>query len=280
MAEQIPFAHMPDDHEWDINNVAVGDPASDAVIDAFAEGTTDYLIGNPVNSDSSDTNPLYFAFECGDAEVFVLNNTLHCKDATAAQRGLRDQPAAGAACLGRDAAGVDVRNQEDWLIAELGNSTKTYKIVLNPKMTLYSTNTNADSFGIYTTERDRVLQAIHDNSSGWTVPGGCIWGAGDWHSPGIHASENGVDSATYDHVNVTACPMKNDIKDAGAASDWTLYHYTGAVIDSEDHPTYRPYFGLFGLMETSSAQVTGKIMNFGGTVLSSVSVATGTNKAS
>jgi len=291
MRENFPFAFVPDDHEWDINNVAwdIFEPGGPYeydlnIIPAFAEGTTDYMLGNPPNIDSpGDANPFYFRFECGDAELFVLSAAMHGIDDTDIQKMLRDVRVVGGnniSCIGRNAGAI--RNQENWLLARLAASTKKYKIVISPKQTLKASYVNGDSWSAYPDEMDRVLQSISDETDTngdplpWAVSGGTMFGTGDWHSPGIYRSTAGASvGQTYDHVAVNASPLAGWTQNSGPASEYTIYHYEG-VDDAVGIPEY---VGIYGVMETTSEKITAKIKNWLGNVVGPpVSVNAGENK--
>jgi phosphodiesterase/alkaline phosphatase D-like protein len=280
MAERIPFAHVPDDHEWDINNVDWPRVSGNlANIDAFAEGIYDYMIGNPKNADNTgDTDPFYFRFLCGQVEVFVLCAVMHGKDPADVQRMVRDDDMDGQAnCLGRDATGTDIRNQEKWLTSRLKASKAPWKLVLMPKQTLKSTNVNADSWSTYRVEMDRTLQTIHDDDSlKKSKLGGIVWGCGDWHSPGIHGSEAGVNGDTYDHIAITPCPLVGAVRDAGPPSAHTIFSYNGL---RQPTGSDLDFYGLFGLFEPRRELAAASIMNFRGDVLASIDIRRRENKA-
>lgn len=269
LCEKIPFANVPDDHEGDINNLDWNEISGTLTIaDAIVQGSEDYMQGNPVNADSpGDTNPFYFRFECGDAEVFVLCAVIHGNDPADVQHMYRDSPGADTGCYGRDAAGSDIRNQEDWLVAKILASTKTYKVVLSPKQSLKSTFTNQDAWTTYPTERDRVIQAVHDSGAK-----GVIWGSGDWHSPGIYAATNGVDGETYDHVVIAAGSHKGDVRDSGADSIYTVFSYQG----TQDEWNWF-YTGMYGVFEADATRITGRIFNMIDNELANASVLAGSN---
>jgi len=264
MIETIPFALVPDDHEFDINNAA-DNSVTDAIANTLAEAAEDYQMGNPVSPyPTVDNNQFYFSFTCGNLEVFVLSACIHGHDATDASAMMRDAVGAGNGCYGRDGN----TNQEDWLLAGLVASGKPFKLILSPKMSLKSTNVNSDSWSTYSTEMDRVLQAVHD--SGVT---GIMWGGGDWHSPGIHRATNGVDASTYDHVMVNACSLYGEIRDAGAASVYSVYRYQGT--DNYHGDAY--YTGLHGLSETTDSEIKTSIRNQSSKTLCWATVEPGAN---
>ena len=271
VSKRIPMIYVPDDHDYDVNDLqwseaifegAGGYPWAPSgvdftdyalAVDAAVDGFKDVLQGNPVNSDASiDTGAFYFRFECGNIEVFVLSCVVWGDDPAdaAGQHLVRDVQGASNEMLGA--------KQTAWLHARLSASTKTFKLILCPKVALWTTNTNADGWKGYETTRDTLLQAIHDNSSGWTVPGGVMWGSGDYHSPSITVATEAAEG--YDHVEVNAGPAREGtspfIRAAGTANSVTKYSIP-------DELTVRDviYDGLYGLVESTNEYMKISIRN-------------------
>jgi phosphodiesterase/alkaline phosphatase D-like protein len=223
------YAHMPDDHEyaindmvWDITNFQTPAPwvASTAdmqmIVDNANAAHVAYNQINPPNNDSGiDTGAFYTRFTAGPhLEVFMITSVCAGNDPSSSNRLVR--PATG---------DMLTALEEAWLLNALATSDRTFKLILSPKMTFEATY-GQDSFnsGGREVQRDRLLQAIHDNSPGWKVPGGCFWGSGDFHTPSVHACFAGQDGATFDHLNVTACPAGQDttgVRNAGAPGTYT-----------------------------------------------------------
>jgi len=222
IARKLGFGVINDDHDSFANNI-FDDPADppatlNAVFDhgytfsdaaawtaalaVIGESIYDFSLCNPIGSTvSSDTDPLYFSFEAGNMLVIVPSLVMWTKTEMRAHFD-GSTPLMNA-------------NQLAWFKDQLSTTSKTFKVILSQKTTSVATNNNQDSWDDYS-DLDTVLQWIHDESDNWAVPGGVIWGTGDWHSPGVGAFDGDTDA--YDHVNVLACPSGrvSDIRDPGA----------------------------------------------------------------
>jgi len=275
---KAPFYIMHDDHEYGINDCrwslvnfqnAIGPTVTNtadmqAVIDAGAESTEIYNIGNPNNTDSGiDTGAFYFRFDLGEhAEVFVLAQCVWGRDPTDATRLVRPDFGASNTMMGS--------KQVAWLKDRLKNSTKTFKIILSPKMTLTAEFTNSDGFFSYFDEFNLNLAPFIHAATDWLVPGGVIWGTGDYHTPSVHAAFDGVNGAVYDHVEVCACPSQKDndgVRDSGIGGTYTVQSVnTGqgnAGTSSNILATNtRPEMRNFGVMEVPAdgAYIEAKIV--------------------
>jgi len=200
-----PVAYIHDDHEapgddWDnsvagCNNVNASlctdldDVAAINAVWPVVAGL--YEIGNPANSDSGiDNDAKYFRFTIWNTEFFVLD----CISYRSAVAATDD---ATKTMLGS--------NQKTWLKAKLLASTATFKVVFSPKSLVKINGGNGDTWNEYQTERNEVLQYIHDNSVT-----GVFWGTGDQHRSHVtYSSTTAGDD--YDHVSLCACPLTTDI---------------------------------------------------------------------
>jgi len=217
-----------------------------------------YHLCNPQNAVTDDTDPFYFSFEAGNMLVIVPALVMWTKTTMKAWPGTG--PIMGA-------------NQLAWFKNLLSTTTKTFKVILSQKTTYISDGqTNSDDWDDYN-DMDTVLQWIHDNSAAFAVPGGVIWGTGDWHSPGIGTFEKDVSGATYDHVVVNACPSgrTGDIRDSG---NWTAN--TKAALRPSELNDNR--FLNFGLVESTDDYVELSIKLYGGSTYAKARVNAGENK--
>jgi len=207
---------------------------------------------------SSDTDPLYFSFEVGNMLVIVPSLVMWTKTE---MRGIDN----GSTPLMN-------ANQYTWFKAQITNTTKKFKVVLSQKTTVVATNNNTDSWDDFS-DMATVLGWIDTDSANWAVPGGVIWGTGDWHSPGVGAFNN-VDDA-YDHVIINACPSGRigDLRDPGA---W-LSTTRDAIIMPNDENDSR--FLNYGLVTSTADYVEIEIMTAMGRWASG-RVAAGENKLS
>jgi len=214
-------------------------------------------LGNPTTT-SSDTDPFYFSFECGDMLVIVPSLIMWTKTE------MREIYTGSSAMMNA--------NQLAWLKSQLSDTDKPFKVILSQKSPTVATNNNADSWDGYT-DLDTIRQWIHDNSSSFTVPGGVIWGSGDWHSPGIVAYENGVDAATFDHVCVDACPIgrKTDVSDPGAFTAYTRQAIRASEVDDRR-------FMCYGLINSYGSYIEIEIKLFDGSTYGRARVNAGENK--
>ena len=235
LLNKVPSYIVHDDHEisvndarWLLSKFTLAMPFVDTeakmqdVIAASAEGTFNYSIGNAENTDAGiDTKSFYHRFDLGNhAEVFVLSSVIWGSDPTDPQRLIRPDFSIG------DVSMLGVK-QLAWLKAKLKSSTKTFKIIMSPKMTLTAEFKNPDGYSAvgYWEEFNSDLAPYIHVGTDWVVPGGVIWCTGDYHSPSVHASFAGVDGATYDHVEVCACPSQKDnsgVRDSGAGGTHTV----------------------------------------------------------
>lgn len=222
------YARIPDDHDMGVNDcywtlaqfqtaiTGVVDTADmQSIIDASSKAMVDYNQINPPNTDANvDTNAFYTRFDLGEhAEVFMLSCICMGYDPTATDRLIRPQ-------IGDMISSL----HEAWLLARLAVSTKKIKIILSPKMTYNAEFINPDGWdgeAGWRTQRDRIVQAIHDQSPSWNIPGGVMFVSGDYHTPSVHAAYNGVDGSTFDHVNVTCCPAGSTTTNSGANGSYT-----------------------------------------------------------
>jgi len=227
-------AHRLDDHEYAINDCqwSVSDFQTFAawvsdlddcriIVDNANEAYMTY--GHPLLPANPDTvainNPYFTRFDAGEhCEVFVISGVCAGYDTDITDRWIR--PAAG--------VGVDMipAAEEAWLLVQLAASTKTFKVIMSPKQLHQPEFGNGDTFDAYPTQMERLLQAIHDNSPGWTVPGGVMWCAGDTHAPSVHGAST-ANGDSYDYVCVTACPAGQDsnalgVKNSGKVGANTL----------------------------------------------------------
>lgn len=244
MARQIGYACLPDDHDCFLNDF--GDDTADppATLNAaltshgretmtaaqwvscksvMGDAIWAFTLGNTPRSStvSGDTDPMYFAFDCGNMRVIVLALKMYAK---------------GLICPWPNASVALMQTEQlAWFKNELNTTDKPFKVVLSQKCCHVSSGmTNSDDWDNYN-DIDTILQWIHDNSSSFAVPGGVIWGSGDWHSPAIAAFENGVGSMTYDSVWVNACPAGRlaDVRDPGNYLDQTNFVINPADIDND-----------------------------------------------
>lgn len=240
------YARIPDDHDfgindlvWDLSLAQLAMPFLTsyddlrAVIDASGQAILEYDQINPVNSDPDvDTNPIYTRFEAGPhLEIFLISSVCAGIDNSASDRLVRP--------LNGD---MLTAKEEAWLLDRLAKSTKTFKCVMSPKMTLVSEfhqEDFAEAEAGRVAQRDRILQAIHDNSPNWTVPGGCFWVSGDFHTPSVHAAYAGIDGETYDHFNVCACPAGSNTTNSGAPSKYARKIVN--VGSTTGYPAQTPY---------------------------------------
>ena len=228
MMQKIGFGIMTDDHDTFLNNVYddPADPPAALNVLLAAVGREEYTTAaqwtatktaiantlknahtcNPAATNTTDTDPFYFAFDCGNIRVIVPALLMRTKtDMRLAPDGTT--PAMNA-------------EQFTWLKYELNNTAKKFKLVLSQKTTTVATLDNNDSWDNYS-DMDTVLQWISDNSSGFAVPGGVVFGTGDWHSPGAGAFSTANGDA-YDHVVLNPCSNGQDIRDPGAYLSTTL----------------------------------------------------------
>lgn len=284
------YARIPDDHDMGCNEITwalapfqaqhstlTTVEEMRAIVDASAKSIHDYDQINPPNNDASvDVNPFYTRFDLGEhAEVFMLCGVCSGYDPTAADRLVKSDTVNAISAL-----------QEAWLLARLAASTKKIKLVLSPKMTIISEFANSDSWqgrAGWITQLDRILQAIHDDSPTWTVPGGCMFVCGDYHTPGVHASYAGVDGATYDHAAITCCPAGSTTTSAGAKTAWTRKNHDdgSGVQQNSVHPDAEKLknIGIF-TVPADGAYVEGEIVLASGITWWKGRVLAGENKLS
>jgi len=222
------YAHMVDDHEYAINNLmwklsdfqisapwAVSTADMQMVVDNANLAHITYSQINPPNNDSGiDTGAFYTRFTVGPhMEVFMITSVCAGNDPSDPTRLVR--PPTG---------NMLTAKEETWLLNALATSDRTFKCIASPKMT-FEAEFGQDSFNSsgWVVQRDRILQAIHDNSPNWNVPGGCFWVSGDFHTPSVHASYAGVNGATFDHVNVCACPSGEDFNGVRNSGNFGAY---------------------------------------------------------
>jgi len=133
------------------------------------------------------------------------------------------------------------------LLNQLAASTATFKCIFSPKR-LVDAGINADGWGEFFNQRDRILNAINA-ATGWAVPGGVFWGVGDLHAAFVAANSAGA-GTDFISVNPTPCGVStrhtapaetetdiewssNTIADAGITSPT----YAGVIDVEEDHVT-------------------------------------------
>jgi len=243
---RAPFYTVHDDHEYGINDlrwdlttfnngstyVVNNTTEMQNIIDAGAESTEIYNIGNPANTDASvDTNPFYFRFYVGKhTEVFVLSAVCYGRDPTDPTRLVRPDLGAG---------NMFGAKQDAWFRNALKTSTRKIKLIMSPKMTLTAEFTNADGLiGYFAQTLDDgagggLLPFIHAGTD-WAIPGGVIWCTGDYHTPSAHGSFTdateaaywGVSTASYDHAEICASPAQKDngdgVRDSGVGGAYSI----------------------------------------------------------
>ena len=103
--------------------------------------------------------------------------------------------------------GRDTDGQYYWLIEKLKASTATFKVIVSSKKTYRaSTGDNGDTFGVYSTELDLIIDAIDTNSIT-----GVLWIAGDKHRPSVTNTATAGSANNVDHCCIVACPMGVDL---------------------------------------------------------------------
>lgn len=109
--------------------------------------------------------------------------------------------------------------QEAWLEAVLDDSRMIPFVLISSTKKLYRGSTdNSDTFGNYTTERDRLLTMI--NATG-VKP---IWLSGDRHI--LHITNHRVaDGGLADIIDITACPIGVDVNTVGNDVEGLVWKY-------------------------------------------------------
>lgn len=284
------YAHMGDDHEWAINDIrwditnfqtvapwVTSTADMQMIVENGSKAAWEYNKINPPNPDqNTDINPFYTRFTVGPhLEVFMITSVCAGYNTNDPQRLVRNATGDMLTAL-----------EEAWLLNALANSDRTFKLILSPKMT-FTAQFYQDDFGRDGREvqRDRICAAIHA-ASGWKVPGGVFWGSGDFHTPSVHALYAGIGGATYDHVNVCACPAGQDntnIRNAGTLGAYTRKHFDDlsgtAGTSTKPEGRYLRNVGIVTIPESGSyAQI--EIVLSGGQTWWSGRVNAGENKLS
>lgn len=101
--------------------------------------------------------------------------------------------------------------QEAWLIATIAAAASFQHVIVASSKKLWKTLgglDNGDTFGSYTTERDRVLAAV--KATGVQV----LWISGDRHQPHVMQARESA-GAAFNAFNICACPISVDLNNAG-----------------------------------------------------------------
>lgn len=279
VAKQVGFGGLADDHDTFINGIwnDQADPPAGLNANLAAVGRSytftaaewDTCLANigaslwaiqrcnpQHRTVSADTDPLYFSFEAGNMLVIVPALVMWTKTT------MRD-----------DHDGTNpIMNAEQyaWLQSQISNTSKKFKVIISQKMTVVATNSEPDDWADYS-DMATVLSWISSDSGNWAVPGGVIWGSGDWHSPGIGAFNSVADA--YDHVIINACPSGrfNDVRDPGAALSTTKELIRANEVDDNRFLNY-------GLVTSTDNYVEIAIKLFDGSTYSKARVNAGENK--
>ena len=152
--------------------------------------------------------------------------------------------------------------QEAWLLARIAECASYQHVIVSSTKLLYNTQTtfNGDTFGLYTTERQRMLAAIQ--ATGVSV----IWLSGDRHT--MHVTDTRVSrGGVVDIIDICACPAGVLVNGVGRtfASPGTRLEFVGGKQG-------------FGVLTFSAGGLTAELRSaFSSSVFWSASFAAGSN---
>lgn len=217
------FLYQPGDHGWMGNDwkhtvataedVRVASPATQAEVDAHfwvgKQAVMAYSKGNPsppagaVNEKSPNADaatpasqypPSYFFWQPNaDVEFFMLDDITH---------------------RGDNGVTVFGSTQKTLLKARLLASTATWKIIVCAKKLYVCVKDNGDTLAATPTERNEILQYIHDNNIR-----GVVWLVGDRHQQDVEmVTVSG--GASFDAFAVNSSPIGIDPQTEGQGSGY------------------------------------------------------------
>lgn len=275
-------------------------PTAEEVVGFWAvnsEGSRPYIEANPPNTDPGVVAeappgasivgiannggvdvlypPRYHRIRIGTlVEIFVLDPYSHCDEIETAASPSKT-------LLGSV--------QKAWLKDGLQSSPCTFKLISCAVKTFGNVNDNVHIWAAlgattitspgqpdhpltwtargYEDERDELLAFIQAGS-GWAVPGGVAWIAGDRHCPSVHAS------TVYDHLCVVACPESNDVNEnqgatVPATTLWIDAKFDGSAFSGGNN--------AYGVVEVTEERMDLKIVALGMRVLWEGSILPGEN---
>jgi hypothetical protein len=133
--------------------------------------------------------------------------------------------------------------QEAWLIDAVQGAAAADHVVISSTKSLYRTTTsyNGDNFGVYGTERNRVLAAVHATG---VRP---LWLSGDRHAPHV-VDARVARGAAADIVDICACPCGVGLNAVGRS-----FPVSGPRLE------WVGFEQVYGLLETGAAGLTAQL---------------------
>lgn len=196
----------------------------------------------PFYSRPNAANGLWHKFECGAAEVFMLDTRSQRDDMT-------DTDDSSKSML--DGASI-ANDQKDWLKDGLRDSTATWKIVVSTVTANTSARTSSDDhWGGYTTEADELADWIVDESID-----NVVMVSADIHTGG------GADDGTNNRLGVPELTVPHTNLAGGNASNLGTWS-EGVTAGTNGRDGY-------GLLTISSTTLTMEAKDDGGTVRHSI----------
>lgn len=209
IAPRFPFFHVFDDHDYgqdDGNKTFAG---RSAALQAFREYYGPSPLANPAAG-------VWQSFADGQVDVFMLD--------LRSQRDPNTQPDGPSKSM---LDGDNIANgQKAWLKSGLLNSSATWKFLIS-SVAFNPTTKPYDSWGAFATERNEILDFIHDNHIT-----GIVVVSGDLHSGGAidDGTNSGLPEISVPHINLEEPPTEPT---SGIPGDWSEGLLTGS-----DNPGY------------------------------------------
>ncbi|QHI36274.1 hypothetical protein IMCC3317_16340 [Kordia antarctica] len=196
---------------WDDHDYGPNDGDRSYVNKKITENTFNKYWGN-LNTNAAGNGGVTQHFAWNDVEVFMLDDRYH--------RAPNRDPNDDRAYLGKQ--------QLDWLIDALTNSSATFKIIVNGGQVI-SDVAKFENYAMYPTERAKLLQRLHDSKIE-----GVFFISGDRHHTEISRLER---EDAYPLIDITCSPLTagtHKARDEGntlQVKDKTFYNRNFGIID-------------------------------------------------
>ena len=165
---------------------------------------------------ANDLNPnhgIFFSFTAGDAEFFVLDTRYH-------RNNMTDEDNASKSMLDRNGESGQIQ----WLLDGLKNSPSKWKfIVSSVTANIVARSTAEDNWNGYKTERDMIMQAIHDDLAYPNLKNEIIMLSADIHTGG------GIDNGCFNGFGIPelSIPHTNSFGNNNNIGEWSEGVFSG-----------------------------------------------------
>lgn len=184
MAVHTPIIATWDDHDFLGNNTNGTDPARMSALRVFNEYWANPSVGE-------NGEGVYFEYSYGDVDFFVLD-TRFFRDPLPPEPPVFGDPLENSSLLGRQ--------QTEWLLARLRESTATFKFVVSSSQ--FHAKGKDDAWASYLDARDVIFEDIANQGIA-----GVVLLSGDAHRTEIHRLPR---PAGYDLYEITSSALAND----------------------------------------------------------------------